>query len=81
VPQVRPGVPGPKMICFKCLRQIARLSLPAQGIVFSARERKSNALNKVNFGMLDSGLTDSSFGQLPYAQSPRILQFSLKVLF
>ncbi|MGB8479784.1 MAG: TonB-dependent receptor plug domain-containing protein [Acidobacteriaceae bacterium] len=40
-----------------------------------------NALNNVNFGMPDSGLTDSAFGQLTYARSPRILQFSLKVIF
>jgi hypothetical protein len=40
-----------------------------------------NALNNVNFNMPDSGLTDSAFGQLTSAQSPRILQFSLKALF
>jgi hypothetical protein len=32
-------------------------------------------------GVPDSGSTDSAFGQLTSAQSPRILQFSLKTLF
>lgn len=40
-----------------------------------------NALNNVNFGMPDNGLTDSSFGQLTSAQSPRILQMALKAIF
>lgn len=40
-----------------------------------------NALNNVNFNTPDSGLTDSAFGQITSAQSPRILQFSLKALF
>ena len=52
-----------------------------KGISLQFRAEFYNALNNVNFGMPDSGLTDSSFGQLTYAQSPRILQFSLKVLF
>jgi hypothetical protein len=40
-----------------------------------------NALNNVNFGMPDGGLTDSSFGQITSAQSPRILQMALKATF
>lgn len=40
-----------------------------------------NAFNNVNFGMPDNGLTDSSFGQITSANSPRILQFGLKTLF
>lgn len=52
-----------------------------KGISLQFRAEFYNALNNVNFGMPDSGLTDSSFGQLTYALSPRILQFSLKVLF
>lgn len=52
-----------------------------KGVSLQFRAEFYNALNNVNFGMPDSGLTDSSFGQITYAQSPRILQFSLKVLF
>jgi hypothetical protein len=52
-----------------------------KGVSLQFRAEFYNALNNVNFGMPDSGLTDSSFGQLTYALSPRILQFSLKVLF
>ena len=52
-----------------------------KGVSLQFRAEFYNALNNVNFGMPDSGLTDSSFGQLTYALSPRILQFSLKVIF
>jgi hypothetical protein len=40
-----------------------------------------NALNNVNFGSPDGGLTDSSFGQITSAGSPRILQVALKAMF
>ncbi len=40
-----------------------------------------NALNNVNFGMPDGGLTDSSFGQITSANEPRILQMALKAIF
>jgi hypothetical protein len=40
-----------------------------------------NSLNNVNFGMPDGGLLDSGFGQITSAQSPRILQLALKLLF
>jgi hypothetical protein len=40
-----------------------------------------NAFNNVNFGTPDSGLTDSSFGQITSAQDPRILQMALKATF
>lgn len=40
-----------------------------------------NLFNNVNFGLPDSGLTDSSFGQITSAQSPRILQMALKAVF
>jgi hypothetical protein len=40
-----------------------------------------NALNNVNFGMPDGGLTDSSFGQITSAQDPRILQMALKLMY
>jgi len=52
-----------------------------EGVSLQFRGEFYNALNNVNFGMPDSGLTDSAFGQLTYAMSPRILQFSLKALF
>ena len=52
-----------------------------EGISLQFRAEFYNALNNVNFGMPDTGLTDSAFGQLTYALSPRILQFSLKALF
>jgi hypothetical protein len=52
-----------------------------KGVSLQFRAEFYNALNNVNFGMPDSGVTDSSFGQITYAQSPRILQFSLKALF
>jgi outer membrane receptor protein involved in Fe transport len=40
-----------------------------------------NAFNNANFGMPDNGLTDSSFGQITSARSPRILQMALKAIF
>jgi hypothetical protein len=52
-----------------------------KGASLQFRAEFYNAFNNVNFGMPDSGLTDSGFGQLTYAQSPRILQMSLKILF
>jgi outer membrane receptor protein involved in Fe transport len=52
-----------------------------KGVSLQFRAEFYNAFNNVNFGMPDSGLTDSAFGQLTYAQSPRILQMSLKVIF
>jgi hypothetical protein len=52
-----------------------------EGISTQFRAEFYNTFNNVNFGMPDSGLTDSAFGQLTYALSPRIMQFSLKVLF
>jgi hypothetical protein len=52
-----------------------------EGVSMQFRAEFYNALNNVNFGMPDAGLTDSAFGQLTYALSPRILQFSLKANF
>lgn len=52
-----------------------------EGVSLQFRAEFYNAFNNVNFGMPDSGLTDSAFGQLTYAMSPRILQFSLKAIF
>jgi hypothetical protein len=52
-----------------------------KGASLQFRAEFYNAFNNVNFGMPDSGLTDSAFGQLTYANSPRILQMSLKLLF
>ena len=40
-----------------------------------------NATNHTNFGMPDHGLTDSGFGQITSASSPRILQMGLKAVF
>ena len=40
-----------------------------------------NAFNNVNFGNPDSGLLDSSFGQIGSAGDPRILQMALKLIF
>jgi hypothetical protein len=40
-----------------------------------------NVFNNVNFGSPDNGLTDSSFGQISSAGSPRILQMALKASF
>ncbi len=51
------------------------------GVSLQFRAEFYNAFNNVNFGMPDTGLTDSAFGQLTYALSPRILQFSLKAIF
>ena len=40
-----------------------------------------NMFNNTNFGMPDNGLTDSSFGQITSASTPRILQMVLKAVF
>lgn len=52
-----------------------------KGVSMQFRAEFYNAFNNVNFNLPDAGLTDGAFGQLTSAQSPRILQFSLKVLF
>ncbi len=41
----------------------------------------ANVVTKSGTDHIHRGLTDRSFGQITYAQSPRILQFSFKVLF
>jgi hypothetical protein len=45
------------------------------------RAEAFNLFNSVNFLNPDNIVTDSAFGQLTAAQSPRILQFALKILF
>jgi hypothetical protein len=41
-----------------------------------------NAFNHVQFGSPDTGVTDTAFGQITsQANSPRQLQFGLKLLF
>jgi len=45
------------------------------------RAEAFNLFNSVNFFNPDNILTDSAFGQLTSAQSPRILQFALKIVF
>lgn len=52
-----------------------------RGVSMQFRAEFYNALNNANFNLPDSGLTDSAFGHLTSAQSPRILQFSLKTIF
>jgi hypothetical protein len=52
----------------------ARISLQFRAEFF-------NALNNVNFGMPDGGLLDSGFGRITSANSPRIMQLALKVMF
>ena len=52
-----------------------------KGISLQFRAEFYNALNNVNFNQPDFGLTDSAFGQLTSANTPRIMQFSLKLLF
>ena len=50
-------------------------------VSFQFRAEFYNATNHAQFGMPDHGLTDSSFGQITSAQSPRILQMGLKAIF
>jgi hypothetical protein len=45
------------------------------------RAEAFNAFNNVNFSLPDHVLTDTAFGQITSAGSPRILQFALKLLF
>jgi hypothetical protein len=46
------------------------------------RAEAYNAFNNVNFGLPDSTFTDPTFGQiLSTSNSPRIMQFALKLLF
>jgi hypothetical protein len=52
-----------------------------KGISLQFRAEFYNALNNVNFNQPDFGLTDSAFGQPTSANTPRIMQFSLKLLF
>ncbi len=52
-----------------------------KGLSLQFRAEFYNALNNVNFNQPDFGLTDSAFGQLTSANTPRIMQFSLKLLF
>ena len=48
---------------------------------FQFRAEFYNAFNNVNFSIPDGGLTDSGFGQITSAESPRILQMGLKAVF
>lgn len=50
-------------------------------IAFQFRAEIYNAFNNVNFDLPDAGLTDSGFGQITSAQSPRILQLGLKAVY
>ncbi|MGB8479709.1 MAG: TonB-dependent receptor [Acidobacteriaceae bacterium] len=52
-----------------------------KGVSLQFRAEFYNALNNVNFGTPDGGLTDSSFGQITSANAPRILQMGLKAIF
>jgi hypothetical protein len=45
------------------------------------RAEAFNAFNNVNFNLPDHTLSDKAFGQITSAQSPRIVQFGLKLLF
>jgi hypothetical protein len=45
------------------------------------RTEMFNAFNNVNFNNPDSTVSDTAFGQITSAQSPRILQFALKLAF
>ncbi len=45
------------------------------------RAEAFNFLNHTNFGSVDTGLGDSSFGQVTSALDPRILEFSLRANF
>ncbi len=54
------------------LREFARLEFRAEAF---------NVLNHTSFGNPRSGLTDSNFGRILSANSPRIMQFALKIVF
>lgn len=45
------------------------------------RAEAFNTINNVNFNLPDHTVTDTAFGQITSAQSPRILQFALKLRF
>jgi hypothetical protein len=45
------------------------------------RAEAFNVANHPNFVNVDTGLGDSSFGQITSAGDPRILEFALKILF
>ena len=70
---------GPRMFNFdmgvlKNNRINERLNLQFRGEFF-------NAFNNVNFNMPDSNLSSAQFGRITSALDPRILQFSIKLLF
>jgi len=50
-------------------------------LTFHARGEAFNALNHPNFGLPNTNISSSSFGQIRSARDPRILQASMKLIF
>jgi hypothetical protein len=52
-----------------------------QPLTFAIRVEAFNVFNHTRFAPPDTVMSDTSFGQILFANSPRILQFSLKATF
>ena len=70
-----PSLDSTDLALFKEFSAVERLKVQFRAEMF-------NAFNHVQFGSPDTGVTDSSFGQITsQANSPRQVQFGLKLLF
>jgi hypothetical protein len=70
-----PSLDSTDLALFKEFSTVERLKIQFRAEAF-------NAFNHVQFGSPDTGVTDSSFGQITsQANSPRQVQFGLKLLF
>lgn len=70
-----PGLDSTDLAFFKEFKAVEKLNVQFRAEMF-------NAFNHVQFGSPDTGVTDSSFGQITsQANTPRQVQFGLKLLF
>jgi hypothetical protein len=70
-----PGLDSTDLSLFKEFAAVERLKVEFRAEMF-------NAFNHVQFGSPDTGVTDAAFGQITsQANSPRQVQFGLKLLF
>jgi hypothetical protein len=71
---IGPGVNNWDMGLLKNTRITESVNVQFRGEFF-------NAWNHAQFGYLDTGIGDSTFGRVTSARAPRDIQFSLKILF
>ena len=74
---VGPGINNFNIALFKAFHFTSN----SEGPLIQLRVESFNTFNHTQFLTIDSGFTDSTFGQVTAAQDPRVLQFGAKLLF